>query len=102
MAPKKRATNKHLPQRVYQKHGAFYYVEPGGKWIRLAKTLPQAMVKWSELIDRPETVYTMGQLLDRYLLEIAPQKAHNTYKDNIRYIQNLKSCFGDMKPKEIL
>ncbi len=43
----------------------------------------------------------MGILLDRYLAEIAPQKAHNTYKDNIRYIQNLKTAFGEMRPTEI-
>lgn len=101
MPPKRRSTNKHLPQRVYQKHGAFYYVEPGGKWIRLANNLPEALSKWSALINRPQKIFTMGQLLDRYLQEVAPQKAYNTYKDNVRYIQNLKTAFGNRKPEEI-
>jgi integrase len=99
--PKKRRVNKHLPERVYQKHNAYYYVDLQNKWHRLGKTLPEAMQKWTELIDAPRDLIYMQQIFDRYMLEVAPLKADSTYKGNMEQVRPLRAVFGHLKPHEI-
>lgn len=36
---------KTLPERVYFKHGAYYYVTPEKQWIRLGKNLERRIEK---------------------------------------------------------
>jgi integrase len=48
-----------------------------------------------------QSLVTMAQILDRYLLEVAPGKAKRTYLDNIREIGNLRAAFGEMLPGDI-
>src|SRR5690625_5041423 len=97
-----RAKNKHLPPRVYQKHGAFYYVRPGdGKWVRLGETLPDAMAEWSRIVDKPDGASTMNKLFDRYMLEVAPKKAARTYQDNQNEVKALRAVFGEMRPQDV-
>lgn len=101
MPPQRRRTNKHLPERVYQKHNAFYYVDKNNKWHKLGKTLPEAMIKWVEFMEHPEIIMTMDQLFDRYLKEIAPKKAKKTFYENTRYINNLRNVFGHLNATQI-
>jgi len=101
MSPKKRSKDKHLPPRVYSKHGAYYFVDCNNKWNFLGKTLPEAMANWSKLIDKPTRFNTMNQIFDRYMLEIAPKKAERTYKGNQKEIAYLRTSFGNMEPEKI-
>lgn len=101
MSPKKRRTNKHLPERVYIKCGTYYFVNKVNKWIKLGKTFPEAMMRWAEVIDRPGRVVVMNDLFDRYMLEVSPKKAKATYKSNLREIQPLRSALGHFPPEEI-
>jgi len=96
-----RTKNRHLPQRVYISRGFYSYVDINNKWHKLGKTLPEAMVAWTKLIDRPATVCTMNQLFDRYMFEVAPKKSQRTYKDNQREVMNLRVYFGEMSPEDI-
>jgi integrase len=101
MSPKLRTRDKHLPPRVYFKHGKFFYVTKENKWIMLGKTMPEAMANWTKLIDRPTHITTMNTLFDRYMLEVAPLKSARTYKTNIAQVQKLRLVFGDMQPADI-
>ncbi|WP_181919209.1 hypothetical protein [Alkalilimnicola ehrlichii] len=96
-----RTKNKHLPPRVYFKHGAYYYVDRAGQWHRLGANLPDAMAEWAKLVEAPVTATRMQSLFDRYMLEIAPRKAPRTYKDNKSEIKALRVFFGDMKPEDV-
>ncbi|MFN7097179.1 MAG: tyrosine-type recombinase/integrase [Gammaproteobacteria bacterium] len=98
---RKRLTNKHLPERVYLKHGAYYYLNRQSKWIRLGKTLPEAMASWAAMVEPPIEIYTMQQLFDRYMLEIAPQKSAESYRANRVGIKALSSAFGHLSPIDI-
>lgn len=100
MAPR-RQKDKHLPPRVYLKCGSYYFVDKNNKWHKLAKTLPEAMAKWAELVDPNQPIYKMNQLFDRYMLEVAPTKAKESYRDNIREMKNLRIAFGEMAPDAI-
>jgi integrase len=101
MAPKRRLQNKHLPARVYLKHGAYYFVDMQNKWHRLGKTLPEAMTNWTDLMDMPLKNNTMNAIFDRYLLEVAPLKAKSTYKNNLHSMKFLRVFFGEMLPDSI-
>ena len=64
MRPRK--TDRHLPRRVYQRHGAYYYVDRTGKWVRLGKGLEDALQAYAG---------GMPGLIDRVLAHIRPRLA---------------------------
>ena len=97
---RKRKSRRDLPERVYHKHGAYFFVEPNGKWNKLEKTLPEALAEYGKMIE-PENLNTMGQIMDRYLAEVVPEKAATTQESQTRYIRRLREVFGYMKPDEI-
>jgi integrase len=101
MSPKRRVENKHLPARVYQKHGAYYFVDNNNRWIRLGKSLSEAMQAWAELAEMPLKNNTMNAVFDRYMQEVASVKAITTYKNNIHSIKFLRIFFGDMAPDSV-
>ncbi len=99
--PRKRKINKHLPPRVYFKHGAYYFVDLKNKWHRLGKTFEEAMARWTKMISCNTNIYTMNQLFDRYMMEVAPVKARKTYKGNIQQVAPLRVWFGEMSPEDV-
>jgi len=111
MAPKRKAENKGLPARWKLQHGAYYYRVPPGlemlwddkQFFRLGKTLPEAYKVWADKIGSSEKAHTIGQLLDRYILEVVPTKAITTQSGNLVFIKALRATFGEfpleaMKP----
>ena len=98
-----RIHRRDLPERVYFKNGAYYFVHATGKWERLDADYGKAMVRWAEIIQRPESTQatTVGELLDRYLLEVVPSKAERTQKDNRQEIRFLRSFFGGMALEDV-
>lgn len=99
---RKRTGDSGLPSRVVLKHGSYFYIRPvDGKWVNLGRDYPQAMMVWAKLLQRPGPMTTMGQIMDRYLLEVAPAKAKRTYFDNVAEIGNLRAAFGGMLPEDM-
>jgi site-specific recombinase XerD len=99
-----RKNRKDLPQRVYVKHGAYYYVFPDGKWKRLADLGDERGMKlaWAVLEQPNEAAGTVAALIDQYLVEYAAvEKAPRTYKDNIKEAEYLKAYFGQMLPHHV-
>jgi|PlaIllAssembly_1097288.scaffolds.fasta_scaffold25887_2 integrase len=96
--------NKGLPARWRHLHGAYYYAVPPGlepqwdgkKLFRLGATLSAAYRGWAARLETADTAKTIGQLLDRYALEVVPTKAPRTQTENIRYIAALRQVFGDL------
>ena len=95
MPPLKRLPeNRRLPARWVQKHGAFYYLVPPGleagwdgkKWFRLGTTLAEAHAAFAARIKDKPVAKTIGQLLDRYAVEVVPKKAPKTASENLRQI----------------
>jgi integrase len=98
---RRRKTRPDLPQRVYFNHGAYYYAPPVGGRVHLGRDFGPAMAKWAEIVARPASVSTMGEVMDRYMLEISPKKSPRTYQDNIKEMSRLRAVFGHMEPAEI-
>lgn len=96
---RKRKSRLDLPERVYFKNGAYHYVYPTGKWEVLSKDYAEAMIKWAKIVNANVEggQRTVGELLDRYLLEVVPKKAERTQKDNRQEVRWLRSFFGNMR-----
>jgi integrase len=104
MSKPRRPENRKLPARWTYQHGAYYYRVPPGleplwggkKFYRLGKTLAEAYRNWAEKQELPSSISTIGQLLDRYLLEAVPTKALKTQESNRYSIATLRNVFGEM------
>lgn len=102
---RRRINNVGLPPHMQLKHGAYYFVGRDKKWIRLSENKAEALSKWAELegdIPIPENEEkpikgSVGELIMRYMIEIAPRKAESTYKGNKAEAENLKKVFGKVQ-----
>lgn len=97
----KRKTNKHLPRRVYEKHGAFWYVDVKNKWHRLAETYTDALVALAALLEAALPVVNVEILIARYTAEELPKKAKATQKSRLQEFKPLRKVFGHLHPDEI-
>jgi integrase len=73
-----RRTNNplNLPDRVYQKHGAFYFVDVNHKWHRLGDAWNrEARSKWASLSTTGSMPNSVNSLLDEYLRHCASRVA---------------------------
>ena len=93
---RRRKTNSYLPERMYERSGTFYFVDQKGKWHNLAKDLHLALAKYAQLTDTKRACRTIGDLITRYLLEVSPKKAVETYKTEVRQQKVLRAAFGEM------
>ena len=90
-----------LPQRVYFDHGSYFCVPPTGPKVNLGRDYGKAMAHWAEIVGRPTRLVTLGEIMDRYMREVAPLKAVATYRCNIREMRNLRAVFAHMRPDEL-
>lgn len=72
--------------------------------FRLGKTLSQAYKVWAERLENNIEVRTIGDLLDRYSLEVVPEKTVSTHEQQNIWIRQLHGVFGHlpvtaMKPR---
>src|SRR5262245_11129794 len=99
---RRRRKDKHLPERMYLRSGGYYFVEYGsGKWVSLGRDYVRAMAEYARLRGPAGPMSTMGDVIDRYMVEVAPEKATDTYKGNVLEAKHLKSAFGKMRPSDI-
>lgn len=97
---RKRRDRRDLPERVYFKHGAYYFVSKDGAWHRLGTDYTKALTKYGEL-NSSGVGFSMSSIIDRYMREIAPTKAPRTFKNYLREVRHVRSAFGHMLPDEI-
>ena len=106
---RRRKSNFNLPPRLYFKHGAYYYVSRENKWTRLSEDKAIAFSKWAEIegetpresgSEKPLRG-SVGELIEKYMVEIAPKKAKATYTGNLMEAKNLAAVFGKMLVLEV-
>jgi Phage integrase family len=98
---RRRAHNKHLPRRVYLKHGRYWYVDRANKWHDLGCTTSEMYRELARRAEAPTSSSTLNAVFDRYLVERLPQLAPRTQHDYQRYIQNLRRVFGTAPPAAV-
>lgn len=103
--PKPRLSiNNGLPAGWRLKHGAYYYRPPVNLRVlwdnksefRLGSSQSEAYRVWASRLELYSDAKLMGELLDRYALEIVPLKAPKTRSSNLGSIRKLKAVFGHM------
>ncbi len=109
MAPKKRnPKNRSLPKywriKVVKEITYYTYRPPphmrefsGGKAeISLGRSLAGAYKKFSEIYGKDECVVTLGNMLDRYMMEVVPEyESENTRDSKFRSIVRLRASMGE-------
>lgn len=99
---RRRKTDKHLPARVYLEHGAYYFVPKQGKKVWLSRDLGEALAKYGSLIVNAWNSRTVGDVIDRYRIEILPLKrSQKTRDDQGRQLDRLKIAFGHFLPANV-
>ena len=103
--PRKRLkVNLGLPSRWRFTHGAFYYQVPPGmermwdnkKLFRLGTSLNDAYQLWAQKIGELAKAKTIGELLDRYVIEVVPIKAPASQTSNLTQLKQLRTVFANL------
>lgn len=103
MTRNRKAENKGLPARWVLNHGAYFYRVPpgqeaawdGAKWFRLGNNLPDAFRAFAARVDSARgQLRTVGDLLDRYQIEVVPAKGVTTQAGNRIALVKLRAVFG--------
>ena len=63
--------------------------------------MAEAVQAWAQFADNQEIVATMNDLFDRYMMEVAPLKAKETYRSNLKQMPKLRAAFGHIPPEAI-
>lgn len=95
-----------LPDRVYARHGAFYYVHRDARWERLGTDLSEAKRKAAHYNDSTGTFGTLSYYLDDFILSCEKRVqrgdlADRTYQDYQNNIVPLKAALGHRTPLSI-
>lgn len=100
---RRRQKNKNLPKRVYPHHGSYRYVPKFGPPVTLARLDDYAgmLRKLAKILDERPPMDTLAAVMDRYLLEVIPNKGEQTQVDHSRMLINLKKSFGHMQPNDL-
>lgn len=94
---RKRKNNRHLPQCVYQKHGAYYYVK-SGKWVRIGTDLPTALQEYARLTTQGRGI---ADIVDRVISDAEKRVKHNTLTQYRQAADAIKQAFIDFSPAQV-
>ena len=98
---RKRRKDKHLPQRMYMRRGAYYFVNKDRRWIPLGRDYALAMAEYGRITGPNSPCITMGDVIDRYRILVLPHKAESSqYRENTQ-LTRIASVFGALRPDEI-
>jgi integrase len=97
-----RKSDRHLPAKVYLEHGAYYYRDGKKPRVPLGKDLGEALAKYSGLIGNTWSLRTLGDVIDKYRVEVLPLKrSEKTRKEEGRALERLKIAFGHFLPDSV-
>ena len=99
---RRRKTDRHLPERVYQRRGAYYFVTPEGRWEPLGRDLAEALQAYGQRIGGQWHGRTLGDVIDRYRIDVLPLKRSPTTRtlEGVA-LGRLKLVFGQVLPDAV-
>ncbi|WP_275628965.1 tyrosine-type recombinase/integrase [Pseudomonas sp. 273] len=100
MRPRKK--DRHLPQCMYHKHGAYYLVRKG-KWLRLGEDYQESLLEYARKMSQA-TQGGMPDLIDRAMKYHFKKKklAANTVLQYEAAAERLKDIFAEFNPKQVM
>src|SRR5687768_11398622 len=106
MMGRRRQARHDLPERMYFKHGSYYFVDAANKWHNLDRDYVKAMAKYAEL-NQPDTAGNrVGAMLDGYTsvlreLVATGKRSARYLEDTLRQLKTLRAFFGRMRPVDV-
>lgn len=95
MGRQRKNSNSGLEFRVYEKHGAFYYVHRNGKWERLSADKDEANRKARHYND-PESLFgTLVYWMNQYLLDCERRVALGSKVKGVKLAQRTYEDYRD-------
>jgi integrase len=91
-----RKIDKHLPRGMYRRHGAYYFVAPGGKWHPLGKDYGPALIQYAGFVGSAPTVTTVRDAVSHYLESSAARLRPATIEGYRHSAERLCAVFGRM------
>lgn len=98
---KPRLHHRNLPQRVYFKHGSYYFVDVSNKWVPLGKEYGAAMQKWAAMIQPAVGRVRISAVMNAYIAEELPSRKKSTQDNYLISIAQLRPVFGEMWPEDV-
>jgi integrase len=96
-----RKSRKDLPERMYFKHNAYWYLGKDNKWQRLGVKISEAYRGYADIVVQRENITLLKQVIEKYQKEVLPDKAANTITNETTALERLKKVLGDKKPRDI-
>lgn len=93
-----RKKDRHLPDCVYHRHGAFYYVK-GGRWKRIGTTLSEALGEYSRILSAPSG--GMARLINQVLDHVEPTLAKSTARQYRVAGRKLAAMMAEFEPDQV-
>jgi integrase len=93
-----------LPRRVYQKHGAYYFVTIERKWIRLCSVADGMAAMYEALaatLKADNTHDSMPAVIGRWVKSKLPEWADKTATDQERISKVMAEAFADLAPAQV-
>ncbi len=94
-----RKKDRHLPARMYFRHGRHWYVE-AGKWRALPVDYTEALAEYARIVDQPKGG-GMPALIDRVLEHIRPTLAKSTAAQYALAGRKLKEALLEFSPEQV-
>ncbi len=95
-----RKHNRHLPERMFQRRGAYYFVAQG-KWHPLGREYGAALMKYAALVGTPATMRTVKDAVWGYIEHRRSKLAAATLDGYARSAANLCEVFGQLALSDI-
>lgn len=97
-------TRSDLPRRVYEKHGAYYYVTTAAKWIKLCRVsegLPAMYRALARLTDQEANSQRMPAVISRWLESKRADWSEGHAEDQDRIAKHMARRFADFRPDQV-
>lgn len=96
---RRRTHDRHLPQRVYLHHGGYWFRPKGARAVNLGPDLSTALAKYGELVHGNWSGRTLGDVMDRYRIDVLPLKrSEKTRRNEGDALDRLKAWASHMLP----
>lgn len=101
MVGRNRTKNKHLPRRVYEKRGAYYFVGTDNIWQPLGKDYPEALRKYAAILAGDAPGHTIELLWAKYQVQVLTKLAKKTQSGRRNDMRKPLEVFGQVNPQNI-
>lgn len=98
---RRRIKDRHLPERVYQHHGAYFFVDRDKKWHRLSNDYPEALIALGRHLAVGSSTRTVTELWTRYTAEGMSRLSPKTQRNRKQEMKQIIDVFGPMPPTSI-